>query len=254
MAVTSSSEFQTYLEKITQKYQQSNMYTLTDAEGKIFDVGLMVQTWQPQQRQGIPGDGKQEKIERFPVLEGIRKYAANHVLLVGKPGSGKSTALQRLLWEEAQAIIQGEKRKIPVLLELRHCDTSVETLICKFLRKNKHRIEIHKEDSSYAAAIALGKLGRKEAIPTLLKYFRSPNPDFQDEFVSALERFDDEEIIQELISALNDKNYNVSLRAANALRKIASTKALSHLSQMCREGGEDIRHLQKLTMRCPKSL
>ncbi|RAM53493.1 MAG: hypothetical protein C6Y22_00340 [Hapalosiphonaceae cyanobacterium JJU2] len=39
----------------------------------------------------MPGDAKQEKTERFPVLEDNRKYAANHFLLVGKPGSGKST-------------------------------------------------------------------------------------------------------------------------------------------------------------------
>jgi predicted NACHT family NTPase len=45
-----------------------------------------------------------EKIERFPVLEGIRKYVKEHrqVLLVGRPGSGKSTTLARLLLEEAQ--------------------------------------------------------------------------------------------------------------------------------------------------------
>jgi hypothetical protein len=45
-----------------------------------------------------------EKVEQLPVLEGLRKYQDNHVLLVGRPGSGKSTALQQLLWEEAQGI------------------------------------------------------------------------------------------------------------------------------------------------------
>jgi hypothetical protein len=47
------------------------------------------------------GKGK-EKIERLTVLEGLRKYASKHVLLVGRPGSGKSTALVRLLLEEAE--------------------------------------------------------------------------------------------------------------------------------------------------------
>ncbi len=75
-------------------------------------------------------------------MEGIRKYADKHVLLRGKPGSGKSTALKQLLWEDAEALIQGEKRKIPVLVELRNWDTSVENLIYKFLQKNKHRIDI----------------------------------------------------------------------------------------------------------------
>ncbi|MDJ0732860.1 MAG: hypothetical protein QNJ47_02045 [Nostocaceae cyanobacterium] len=65
-----------YLKSITQKYQQwSSMYTLTDAEGKVLDLKLMVQIRQPQQRSGMLGEGKQEKVERFTVLAGIRKYA-----------------------------------------------------------------------------------------------------------------------------------------------------------------------------------
>ena len=44
----------------------------------------------------------QEKTERLDVLAGLRKYAQEHVLLVGRPGSGKSTALVRLLLEEAE--------------------------------------------------------------------------------------------------------------------------------------------------------
>jgi predicted NACHT family NTPase len=46
--------------------------------------------------------GKEEKIERLSVLEGLRKYASEHLLLVGRPGSGKSTALARLLLEEGE--------------------------------------------------------------------------------------------------------------------------------------------------------
>ncbi|BAZ25074.1 PBS lyase HEAT-like repeat domain protein [Kalymmatonema gypsitolerans NIES-4073] len=56
----------------------------------------MVQTVEREQQ----GE-KQEKIERFSVLEGLRQYAPDHVLLVGRPGSGKSTALARLLLEQA---------------------------------------------------------------------------------------------------------------------------------------------------------
>ena len=54
----------------------------------------------PKEQQGQAS----EKVEQLPVLEGLRKYQDNHVLLVGRPGSGKSTALQQLLWEEAQGI------------------------------------------------------------------------------------------------------------------------------------------------------
>ncbi|WP_226579773.1 HEAT repeat domain-containing protein [Microseira wollei] len=68
---------------------------------------------------------QQKRPEQFAVLEGLRKYASEHVLLVGKPGSGKSTSLRRLLWEEAgrclEAIEQGNSEipPIPILIELR---------------------------------------------------------------------------------------------------------------------------------------
>ncbi|MGB3654817.1 MAG: HEAT repeat domain-containing protein [Rivularia sp. (in: cyanobacteria)] len=137
MATVNHPEFQIYLQSISEKYKcWWNFYTLTD--GEYFDFGLMVQEVQPKQERK---NQQEDKPKPLPVLEGIRKYADKHVLLIGKPGSGKSTALQRLLWEDAEAIIQGEKRIIPVLVELRNWDTSVETLIYKFLRKNKHRID-----------------------------------------------------------------------------------------------------------------
>lgn len=44
---------------------------------------------------------QQETTERLTVLEGLLKYAGNHVLLTGRPGSGKSTALLRLLLESS---------------------------------------------------------------------------------------------------------------------------------------------------------
>ena len=136
MATFNYPEFETYLQSISDKYKcWWNFYTLTD--GEYFDFGLMVQEVQAKKKR----EKQQEEIELLPVLEGIRKYADKHVLLIGKPGSGKSTALQRLLWEDAEAIIQGEKQIIPILVELRNWDTSVETLIYKFLRKNKLRID-----------------------------------------------------------------------------------------------------------------
>ncbi|NJR19452.1 MAG: NACHT domain-containing protein [Calothrix sp. CSU_2_0] len=144
-------EFHKYFASISEKYNRWwNFYTLTDtldrqSQDKAgfssfdspFDFGLMVEKVEPKQ-------DKQEKRDRLPVLEAIRKYATEHVLLVGKPGSGKSTALQRLLWEEVRAIIQGEKRKIPVLIELRRWDTSLETLIYKVLRSHKYRVDKEK--------------------------------------------------------------------------------------------------------------
>ena len=66
----------------------------------------------------------EQKVERWDVLDGLRRHAAEHVLLVGRPGSGKSTALQRLLLEEAERALGDADARIPVLLELRHYQES----------------------------------------------------------------------------------------------------------------------------------
>ncbi|MEH2076238.1 MAG: HEAT repeat domain-containing protein, partial [Nostoc sp.] len=149
-------DFQTYLESVSEDdtYRDwQDLYTPTDAldrqrlepkksRGRL-DLSLMVQIV-PQQPKGEAPD--REKIERLNILEGLRKYAPVHVLLVGKPGSGKSTALERLLWEEAQKGKQREpNQKIPVLVELRRYKTSVLDLIQDFLisyKLNLNRIEI----------------------------------------------------------------------------------------------------------------
>ncbi|BAZ24159.1 HEAT domain protein repeat-containing protein [Kalymmatonema gypsitolerans NIES-4073] len=120
-------ELKTYLEFVAQKYMDwANLHTSTDREGKQskpFDMGLMVKTTQSKE--------KQEKGEQLPVLEGLRNYAPEHVLLVGKPGSGKSTSLRQLLWEESrcclEAIEQGKSEipPIPILIELRALNSSV---------------------------------------------------------------------------------------------------------------------------------
>ncbi|MGH8002335.1 MAG: HEAT repeat domain-containing protein [Brasilonema sp.] len=168
-----SADFQEYLQSVCQAYQHwSSLYTITDVEGSkqarqksrtsLFDFDLMVQTVeQKHQNRSETAD----KTERLPVQEGLRKYAANHVLLVGRPGSGKSTALARLLLEEAISsttihvisLAQRARRayeakrsvdarraasrrvaissttRIPILVELRQYNTSVVELIQNFL-------------------------------------------------------------------------------------------------------------------------
>ncbi|MEH2374169.1 HEAT repeat domain-containing protein, partial [Nostoc sp.] len=156
MVADHSIDFHTYLESLTEDdtYREwQGLYTPTDAidrqrlepkkSRRGLDFSLMVQTV-PQQREAEAPDRK--KIERLNILEGLRKYATSNVLLVGKPGSGKSTALERLLWEEAQKGKQREpNQKIPVLVELRRYTTSVLDLIRDFLTRynlNLKRIEI----------------------------------------------------------------------------------------------------------------
>ncbi|MDP5337572.1 MAG: HEAT repeat domain-containing protein [Nodularia sp. (in: cyanobacteria)] len=146
-------DFQAYLESICLDFTSRNrpnfyrkgqiFYTPTDAlyreRTEDWALGLMAQTIQPRKPEGQAQET--ERIERLNVLEGLRKYAGNHVLLKGRPGSGKSTALKRLLWEEANKCREGEKLiKIPVLLELREYSTSILELIQNFL--SRHELEL----------------------------------------------------------------------------------------------------------------
>jgi len=88
--------------------------------------------------------GKKDKQpQRLEILAGLRKYSLDsddsddsddHVLLQGKPGSGKSTALVRLLFEEAG---KRDETRIPVLIKLRSHKTSTIALINNFLKSHK---------------------------------------------------------------------------------------------------------------------
>ncbi len=155
--------FDGYLRAIVNTHQKwQEWYTPTDATGKdssqverdrpaFFDFGLMVQTVEPpkaeQERELEQDREKKEKIERLPVLEGICKYAADHVLLVGRPGSGKSTALARLLLQEAENALKDQQAKIPVLVELRYLpseanESSVCDRILAFMHKHDPALDI----------------------------------------------------------------------------------------------------------------
>jgi nucleoside phosphorylase len=166
-------DWQPYLESICERYAQWwRVYTFTDVVGRtrdgpdasepeipFMDLGLIAQMIvqkEPDARDDEAADVEaadedkqpKEKIERFSVLHGLRKYAAEHVLLVGRPGSGKSTSLLRLLIEEAQALQQAEVERealgIPVLLELRYFQASIEDLIRNFLKQHKRLLEYTK--------------------------------------------------------------------------------------------------------------
>ncbi|MBD2691112.1 HEAT repeat domain-containing protein [Anabaena catenula] len=145
-----SIDFQRYLESICSKYQQwwslvdklTNTVGCQKADGEklssLFDFGLMAQIIEPRKRQNEIS----EKIERLSVLEGLRKYAAKEsVLLIGRPGAGKSTTLARLLVESAKEALQNQQSQIPVLVELRYYkdyyETSVLDLVQAFLERHE---------------------------------------------------------------------------------------------------------------------
>ncbi|MCA2507010.1 MAG: HEAT repeat domain-containing protein [Microcystis sp. M54BS1] len=144
-----------YLKSISdsEKYAQwETFYTLTDVEGKTRPSktapllrDLWVQTIEKERENPQERAERPEKPERFTVLDGLRKYATNHVLLKGRPGSGKSTALARLLLEEsvgAQSLHPNQQNQakiiqIPILIELRLYETSILDLILQFLKRHK---------------------------------------------------------------------------------------------------------------------
>jgi HEAT repeat protein/ElaB/YqjD/DUF883 family membrane-anchored ribosome-binding protein len=154
-------DFQPYLESICHHYGDWwNFYTLMDVEGKEvannrkkkgaapFDFGLVVQ---PIKQKSEALEQEKANNQRFPVLEGLRSFLAkaNHVLLVGQPGAGKSTTLARLLLEEAELNQKEDKknRRIPVIVELRYYHTSILDLIRDFFKRHNLLLDTHQVET-----------------------------------------------------------------------------------------------------------
>jgi predicted NACHT family NTPase len=113
--------FSAYLQSLIANYEkQRDLYTLTDLQVEYREE--KERSPDGSERQPEKGSERQpeKKVERLEVLTGLRKYVQKgQVLLVGKPGSGKSTALDRLRWELAQAALADEQQPIPMLVALR---------------------------------------------------------------------------------------------------------------------------------------
>ncbi|MBD2500700.1 HEAT repeat domain-containing protein [Anabaena azotica] len=151
MVLDHSNDIYKYLKSIYDCDNYRYPYTFTNAlnrqsiETKAFisssDIDLLEQRIQPQRQEGQVE--RIEKIKLLDVLEDLKKEPVDHVLLKGRPSSGKSTALKKLLWEQAKNCIEKEEEnKIPVLVELRRYETSVLDLIKDFLIQHGLKLEI----------------------------------------------------------------------------------------------------------------
>ncbi len=123
-------DFPKYLQFLVDDYQQKqHLYTLTDLQ-----VEVEVEIPPEDRSQFLSSKKKPEtKIDRLEVLTGLRKYVQQgNVLLVGKPGSGKSTVLQRFRWELALEALENADRQIPVLVELRYDQSIIDAICAEF--------------------------------------------------------------------------------------------------------------------------
>ncbi len=138
-------DFSAYLNFVSIDRRETRLlYTVTDVL-----LSLEAQTVERQK----PGNGKLEEshqqVERFSVLTGLRKYALDekreHVLLAGRPGSGKSTTLKQLLLEIAEAALTDDTQPIPVLVQLKG-DRSIFDLISAEFRRAKLKVTAEQID------------------------------------------------------------------------------------------------------------
>jgi HEAT repeat protein len=136
-----AADFSDYLKFILTdpRYSGTNsFYTATDA--------LLTLEAEIVKQEELPTEGAErtpEQIERLPVLEMLRKYGLGekreHLLLAGKPGSGKSTTLRRLCVELAEIALGDELQPIPVFVQLKG-DKPLLTIIQAEFRRAKLKV------------------------------------------------------------------------------------------------------------------
>jgi HEAT repeat protein len=112
------SKYEKYLQEICRRYEQWwNEVALTDTianQQASFSFEQMVQT-----EEKTKTEEKPQKIS-LPIFQGIQNYLkSEHILLVGSPGVGKSTALLRCLISFAKEELEKPEPRIPVLVQLK---------------------------------------------------------------------------------------------------------------------------------------
>jgi len=118
------SEFQRYLQEICRRYEHwwtvDALTETIEARQATFSFKQMVQTEEKK-----PEEEKKAQIVSLPIFQGIQDYVeSEHILLVGSPGVGKSTALLRYLVSFAKEEVEKSEPRIPVLIRLKRYKVS----------------------------------------------------------------------------------------------------------------------------------
>lgn len=140
--------------------KQWAVYTPTDALLPLQVEILAKRDQKLEKDQEIPIEHQEEQL---PVLEGLRKYAlgANreHIILAGKPGYGKSTALQQL---QLALVAEG---LVPILLQLKGSKSIPEMIQGEF-RRAQQRVSLEQIDDWLLANRLVLLLDGVNEIPT----------------------------------------------------------------------------------------
>jgi Mrp family chromosome partitioning ATPase len=206
-------DFPKYLQSLVESYKkQQHLYTLTDLQ-----VEVRVEITPEDRSQFLSSKKKPEtKIDRLEVLAGLRKYVQQgNVLLVGKPGSGKSTVLQRFRWELALEALKEGDRPIPVLVQLRGDSLRpTDGLVAISRDRAEGILECWLRDRGVLDAPTKAK----EWLEDLLEH---PDPEIRQSSAIAIGKLGNEALIPVLIRLLEDSNAQVRESAVDALGNVA---------------------------------
>ncbi|MGB7441086.1 MAG: HEAT repeat domain-containing protein [Coleofasciculaceae cyanobacterium] len=114
-----SSEFQDYLQEICRRYEEwwvvdALTETIATRQATFFFEQMVLTEDKEKKREEKP-----QKVS-LPIFKGIQNYVeSEHILLVGSPGVGKSTALLRCLVSFAKKELEKPEPRIPVLVRLK---------------------------------------------------------------------------------------------------------------------------------------
>jgi HEAT repeat protein len=127
-------DFSPYLQFLCQRHQPERQFYI---ETLVTLAAPMVDQQAPRE-EATASRPAAERLPPVPVLAGLRQYALGeqqeHVLLAGRPGLGKSTALKQLLLELAEVALTDETQPIPVLVQLKGDRSILDLMIAEFRR------------------------------------------------------------------------------------------------------------------------